>query len=251
MDRRLRRHCVKKIALILSALSVPLAPAAISQTVTDEAFSSSRHAVEASPPPTFFPHNWIRGYTEFAVAPSHNEPDLGRCIFPQPSTAGGAASQCTAYARYLFSGYIEMHPLGQTFARHLFLFFEPRFSFGRNIPQVSYEESMEPIDWSRLPVAAEFRTAPDPAPGRLSGTLQPPAWPSRPPHHRPVRPLYHGLAALDFRWIRPGRVAVGLLAEAKRRRQAGGLLADGKKDREPPLPILPGLPGLRGHGQPL
>src|SRR5204862_7665063 len=48
----------------LSALSVPLAPAAISQTVTDEAFSSSRHAVEASPPPTFFPHNWIRGYTE-------------------------------------------------------------------------------------------------------------------------------------------------------------------------------------------
>src|SRR5437879_1996022 len=110
MDRRLRRHCVKKIALILSALSVPLAPAAISQTVTDEAFSSSRHAVEASPPPTFFPHNWIRGYTEFAVAPSHNEPDLGRCMFPQPSTAGGAASQCTAYARYHFSGSIEMQP---------------------------------------------------------------------------------------------------------------------------------------------
>jgi len=156
MDRRLRRHCVKKIALILSALSVPLAPAAISQTVTDEAFSSSRHAVEASPPPTFFPHNWIRGYTEFAVAPSHNEPDLGRCMFPQPSTAGGAASQCTAYARYLFSGYIEMHPLGQTFARHLFLFFEPRFSFGRNIPQVSYEESMEPIAYDRS-IGAGYR----------------------------------------------------------------------------------------------
>jgi hypothetical protein len=109
---------VKKIALILSALSVPLAPAAISQTVTDEAFSSSRHAVEASP--------------------------------------GGTASPCTAYARYLFSGYIEMHPLGQTFARHLFLFFEPRFSFGRNIPQVSYEESMEPIAYDRS-IGAGYR----------------------------------------------------------------------------------------------
>src|SRR5437899_9068622 len=112
MDRRLRRHCVKKIALILSALSVPLAPAAISQTVTDEAFSSSRHAVEASPPPTFFPHNWIRGYTEFAVAPSHNEPDLGRCMFPQPSTAVEPPSNSTPYPPYSFAEYIYIHPQG-------------------------------------------------------------------------------------------------------------------------------------------
>ena len=228
---------MKKIALILSALSVPLAPAAISQTVTDEAFSSSRHAVEASPPPTFFPHNWIRGYTEFAVAPSHNEPDLGRCMFPQPSTAGGAASQCTAYARYLFSGYIEMHPLGQTFARHLFLFFEPRFSFGRNIPQVSYEESMEPIAYDRS-IGAGYRL---PRNFELRLTQHQVDYLGR--YSREERPC--------CRDQRPGRVAVGLLAEAKRRRQAGGLLADGKKDREPPLPILPGLPGLRGHGQPL
>src|SRR2546429_4559071 len=34
------------------------------------------------------------------VAPSHNEPDLGRCMFPQPASAGGVASTCTAYARY-------------------------------------------------------------------------------------------------------------------------------------------------------
>ena len=83
---------MKKIALLLSTLSITLAPAAISQTATDEATSSSRRAVDASPAPFFFPHNWIRGYTEFAVAPSHNEPDLGRCMFPQPVTAGGAAS---------------------------------------------------------------------------------------------------------------------------------------------------------------
>ena len=147
---------MKKIALILSTLSITLAPAAISQTATDEAISSSRRAVEASPAPFFFPHNWIRGYTEFAVAPSHNEPDLGRCMFPQPVTAGGAASPCTAYARYLFSGYMEIQPLGQTFARHLFLFFEPRFSFGRNIPQISYEESMEPIAYDRA-IGAGYR----------------------------------------------------------------------------------------------
>ena len=146
---------MKKIALILSILSVLLAPAAISQTVTEEAFSSSRRA-EASPAPFFFPHNWIRGYTDFAVAPSHNEPDLGRCMFPQPATAGGAASPCTAYARYLFSGYMEIQPVGQTFARHLFFFFEPRFSFGRNIPQISYEESMEPIAYDRA-IGAGYR----------------------------------------------------------------------------------------------
>ena len=151
-----KENCVKKIALILSTLSITLAPAAISQTATDEATSSSRRAVEASPAPFFFPHNWIRGYTEFAVAPSHNEPVLGRCMFPQPVTAGGAASPCTAYARYLFSGYMEIQPLGQTFARHLFLFFEPRFSFGRNIPQISYEESMEPIAYDRS-IGAGYR----------------------------------------------------------------------------------------------
>lgn len=140
---------MKKIALILSALSLPWAPAAVSQTVNDEAVSSSSRTREASRPSALFPRNWIRGYTDFAVAPSHNEPDLGRCMFPQPASAGGAASQCTAYARYMFTGYMEIQPLGQTFARHLFLFFEPRFSFGRNIPQLSYEESMEPIAYDR------------------------------------------------------------------------------------------------------
>jgi hypothetical protein len=96
-----------------------------------------------------FPHNWVRGFTEFEVAPSHNEPDLGRCAFPQPSASGGMASGCTAYARYLFSGYIEFQPLNRTFAKHVFFFFEPKFSFGKNIPQLSYLASMEPIAFDR------------------------------------------------------------------------------------------------------
>jgi hypothetical protein len=98
---------------------------------------------------TFFPHNWIRGYTDFSVAPSHNEPDLGRCMFPQPASAGGTASACTAYARYLLGGYVEFQPLGRTPARHFFLFFDSRFSFGRNIPQLTYTASMAPISYDR------------------------------------------------------------------------------------------------------
>ena len=98
---------------------------------------------------SWFPRNWVRGYTDFEVAPSHNEPDLGRCAFPQPATSGGMASACTAYARYLFSGYIEFQPLNRTFAKHVFFFFEPKFSFGKNIPQLSYLASMEPIAFDR------------------------------------------------------------------------------------------------------
>jgi hypothetical protein len=106
--------------------------------------------------PLLFPHNWIRGFTDFSVAPPHNEPDLGRCMFPQPVSAGGAASSCTAYARYLFSGYLELQPIGRTFARHVFLFFEPKMAFGRNIPQLKYSASMEPISFDRS-VGVGFR----------------------------------------------------------------------------------------------
>ena len=145
---------MKKVTLMLFALTVIAAPAAVSQTITNEGTSSASHAIKTSPSSFFFPHNWIRGYTDFAVAPSHNEPDLGRCMYPQPVNAGGTASLCTAYARYLFSGYLEIQPLARTPLRHLFLFFEPRFSFGRNIPQVSYEGSMEPIAYERCIGAA-------------------------------------------------------------------------------------------------
>jgi hypothetical protein len=110
----------------------------------------SNHASPtASSSRTLFPHNWIRGYTDFAVAPSHNEPDLGRCMFPQPASAGGSASTCTAYARYIFSGYLELQPIGRTFARHFFLFLEPKMTFGRNIPQLKYSASMEPMAFDR------------------------------------------------------------------------------------------------------
>lgn len=97
-----------------------------------------------------FPHNWIRGYIDFDVAGPHNEPDLGRCSQSGAiiNAAGGASSDCNAYARYLLGGYLEIQPFGKTLARHLFLFFTPTFSFGNNVPQHKYT-------WSPAGIAME------------------------------------------------------------------------------------------------
>ena len=148
------------LSLILAVVSCASAPSLFAQaqqlTTSVVAVAPETPKVKASKPwyerpssASWFPRNWVRGYTEFEVAPSHNEPDLGRCAFPQPASSGGMASACTAYARYMFSGYIEFQPLNRTFAKHIFFFFEPRFSFGKNIPQVSYLGSMEPIAFDR------------------------------------------------------------------------------------------------------
>jgi hypothetical protein len=136
----------KTLFVLLGFLTFSVLPAR-AQTNTLE--SATYGAKPAAAPRTFFPKNWIRGYVDYAVAPPHNEPDLGRCAFPQPVVAGGAASTCTAYARYLISGYVELQPLGRTPARHIFLFIEPKMSFGRNIPQMSYVASMEPMAFDR------------------------------------------------------------------------------------------------------
>jgi len=137
---------MKRTFIFLTALLAVSVFPVQAQTTATESSRKSRLALQSR---TFFPPNWVRGYTDFSVAPSHNEPDLGRCVFPQPASAGGAASTCTAYARYLLSGYIEFQPLGRTPARHFFLFFEPKFSFGRNIPQLTYTASMLPMAFDR------------------------------------------------------------------------------------------------------
>jgi hypothetical protein len=159
---------LKKNILLLCAifLFVPAARAQNNAAAANMATpsSSSSPSSTSNSDPWLFPKHWIRGYTDFSVAPSHNEPDLGRCAFPQPASAGGAASACTAYARYLLSGYLEIQPIGRTFAKHVFLFFEPTFSFGRNIPQITYTASMIPIAYDRsvgvaleLPKQFQFR----------------------------------------------------------------------------------------------
>lgn len=135
-----------KTLFTLGALLIFLAHSAHGQST---ALASDYAVISRPEAPTFFAKNWIRGYTDFEVAPPHNEPDLGRCKFPQPASASGTASRCTAYARYMLSGYVELQPLGRTPARHFFLFFQPRISFGRNIPQLAYAASMEPMLYER------------------------------------------------------------------------------------------------------
>lgn len=154
---------MKITSLAFLILLGPVSPDLRAQTSTPA-------SVIANPGPpksaAWFPHNWIRGHIDFDFAGSHNEPDLGRCAYPQPPSAGGVNSQCTAYGRYFLGGYVELQPLNRTFARHLFFFFQPKFTFGNNIPQVKYTYSMEAIAYDRsvgvgfkLPHSFEFRFA--------------------------------------------------------------------------------------------
>lgn len=168
-----------RIVSMVMLLSAILATAGISTRAQDATGSATLATPSdpATPAPrrtswgvpasrTFFPHNWLRGYVDFSLAPPHNEPDLGRCSQSKTliANAGGANSPCTAYARYLLGGYLEIQPFGKTFARHVFVFLTPTFSFGNNVPQYKYTASMAGIAFERavgigieLPKNFEFR----------------------------------------------------------------------------------------------
>ena len=74
---------------LLSALPAIAGVPAMAQDVTGSAtVATASAAADPAPVPTswgvpegrtFFPHDWLRGYVDFSVAPPHNEPDLGRC----------------------------------------------------------------------------------------------------------------------------------------------------------------------------
>jgi len=103
---------------------------------------------EAKGSPQFFPKGWIRGFTEFSVAPPHNEPDLNRCL-PSSGQFGGVGAQCSAFARFVGGGYIEFQPLGARGFRRMFLFADPRFFLGSNVPQLHYSFSAAPMALDR------------------------------------------------------------------------------------------------------
>ena len=103
-----------------------------------------------------FPKDFVRGYVDFAIAPPHNEPDLGRCEpFIDP---------CRAFARYVLSGYVEFQPFARGPLKHFYSFFEPRAWFGNTLPQRDYTWGGNPIALERivgmgieLPKNFEFR----------------------------------------------------------------------------------------------
>ncbi len=113
-------------------------PAQTAELPLAQALSSPQHS---DPGPLLFGHGFLRGYTDFEIAPPHNEPDLGRCNQPQPN--------CSAFARYIMGGYLEFQPFARTFLRHAYFFYEPRFFFGDNIPQVKYTWSMAPLAYEK------------------------------------------------------------------------------------------------------
>lgn len=127
------RRFTESAAALLALLSLACCPA--------HAQSARPEAVSFSPSRWLFPPHFLRGYTEFDVAPPHNEPDLGRCNQPQPN--------CTAFARYILGGYVEFQPFGRSLLRHFYFFYEPRFFFGSNIPQVQYTASFQPLAMER------------------------------------------------------------------------------------------------------
>jgi hypothetical protein len=173
------RNRIREIMLLCTLLAFAGLPAMAQDAMGTFSASGSAASSEADPAPKpaswgapegrmFFPHNSIRGYADFSVAPPHNEPDLGRCSQSHAViiSAGGANSDCTAYARYLLGGYLEIQPFGKTLARHLFVFFTPTFSFGSNVPQFKYTASMSGIAFERtvgvgfeLPKNFEIRIA--------------------------------------------------------------------------------------------
>jgi hypothetical protein len=148
LNNRANRICLVLALLVLAALP------AYAQTSTATVSVASPEAPPSWGVPEgrmFFPHNWVRGYIDYEVAPPHNEPDLGRCTQSHAIIvqAGGINSPCNAYARYLLGGYLEVQPFGKTFARHIFVFYTPMFSFGNNVPQFKYTASMAGIAYDR------------------------------------------------------------------------------------------------------
>ena len=171
----LKKRMGEMVLLFSMLLTLACRPALAQEAIGTVALATAATAADPARAPAswgspegrlFFPHNWVRGYVDFSFAPPHNEPDLGRC---SPSStiivsAGGPNSPCNAYARYLWSGYLEVRPFGRTFARHAFVFFTPTFSFGNNVPQFKYTYSMAAIAYERsvglgieLPKNFEFR----------------------------------------------------------------------------------------------
>ena len=92
----------------------------------------------------FLPRDTFWGWAQFDLAPPHNEIDPNLCR-ADAGISGGVDSPCNAFARYMISGYVEAHPFGRGPFRRLFAFGEPRFLFGKNLPQTLYTWSMDAI----------------------------------------------------------------------------------------------------------
>jgi hypothetical protein len=106
--------------------------------------STDRVMDEDSQDRFFFPHDTLWGYAQFDIAPPHNEIDPNICR-ADAGISGGPTDPCNAFARYMISGLLEVRPFGRGQLRRFMLFGEPRFLFGKNLPQTLYTWSFDAI----------------------------------------------------------------------------------------------------------
>jgi hypothetical protein len=132
----------------------------------------------------FFPKDWYWGWAQFDLAPPHNEVDPNMCA-ANAGQFGGKNSQCSAFARWMISGTVELRPFGQTWLRGFMVFFDPTFLFGKTVPQYLYTWSWSGIGmeyaWGvgyNLPKRFEVRFTGHPVIQRFGARDQPlgPAW---------------------------------------------------------------------------
>ena len=112
----------------------------------------AQEAKKGAPPAAsdrlFLPRDMFWGYGQFDLAPPHNEIDPNLCR-ADAGISGGVNDPCNAFARYMLSGYVEVRPFGRTQLRRFFVFGEPRFVFGKNLPQTLYTWSFDAIGVER------------------------------------------------------------------------------------------------------
>ena len=132
----------------------------------------------------FFPKDWYWGWAQFDLAPPHNEVDPNLCA-ANAGQYGGKNAECSAFARYMISGTIELRPFGQTWLRGFVAFFDPTFLFGKTVPQYNYTWSWSGIGmeyaWGvgyNLPKRFEVRFTGHPVIARFPARDHPlgPAW---------------------------------------------------------------------------
>jgi len=187
----MKRLLIALVCLVLqvTVLAQDSKPAADANVATRSQTAANPQTPAGSKPTAnaermFFPKDWYWGWAQFDLAPPHNEVDPNLCA-ANAGQYGGKNSQCSAFARYIISGTIELRPFGQTVLRRVVVFFDPTFLFGKTVPQYLYTWSWSGIGmeyaWGvgvDLPKRFEVRFTGHPVIQRFGARDQPlgPAW---------------------------------------------------------------------------
>jgi hypothetical protein len=118
------RHCAWIFVVFLAA-------SAFAQTSTDQ-------------PRMFLPKDTFYGWAEFDFAPPHNEIDPNLCR-GNASQYGGSNAPCNLFVRWEAQGRVEAWPFGKGIFRRIFFSWDPKFYFGKNVPQALYTYSFDAI----------------------------------------------------------------------------------------------------------